>query len=219
MKSFLMPTITAAFMFAGAAAAEPLVYQVSKAGADKDRLNVIYGACVAAEKKNAGEADQPCDYLVSRKIDGSSYLVYRKRFIQRVIGDSMTSIGGGGGSTVISKTVVDYDTPLLLRLSKPADHAVGETIKDIIASKTEKTIDIDGSAVRELVQDTGVAAMSREQFVALLKGGRMWTLPGFEKKPCFQCGGDGKLGAMEKFAKCPDCKGKGSAAADLLVKW
>jgi hypothetical protein len=61
--------------------------------------------------------------------------------------------------------------------------------------------------------------LTKEAFVARLKAGETWLLPAFGKKSCFECGGDGKLSAMQKNAKCPDCKGKGFFPEDWLIRW
>jgi hypothetical protein len=216
-----MKTILILILCFPAALAQQVEYNVSKGGADKEKLEKVFEAVRVLEEPPAARGEE---YEVSWKVSPTEYVVFKRvAFRDPVYADRLSSIGGSMGRdpiityTMRTKTDVSY----LLKLKEPMEKADGEIIAGISTQTTEATKTVDGITCRIIEQQDApqAVAFTKEKFVTMLKAGQTWTLKGFEGNPCHRCLGDGKLSASEKEARCPDCKGKGSAKVDCLVKW
>lgn len=162
-----------------------------------------------------------------QRINLREFLVYAKVLNHTpVVADSMARIGGGGGVSG-GGSFWKTDRSQIYWLITKTDHDVAdhEELQDIDAEPTGKTREYTTASgakatVRELAEtDNKKAAISKEEFIIALKAGKVWTLKRFSEDKCFRCFGSGKLGALQKYAKCADCDGTGVIESDLLVKW
>ena len=155
-------------------------------------------------------------YEILQRINAREFLVYRKSWrIERSF---------DGPPDYISET----DTSVIYWLIGKKDRTLadGESLDGIDIEPTGKVrtyhsvsgADITAREIRERVAGE-VPLFSQADFVAALKAGKTWELPGFSRVRCEQCGGDGKLGSLSKNSECEPCGGKGEFISSYLVKW
>ena len=197
------------------------VFHVSKVGKDKKELHKAFSLIQKMEKTE--KYGRPISFEVLQKLDDKGFLSYKTRTVSRVIGSGLSSVGGGGGSYVTSSEVTDRSKIYYLVTLKPKSIADGDKLESIWIIETTKMksyTDTRGAkrTVR-IMEEVVPVDLSQQDFVKRLKSGESWLLKGFSKKRCKNCFGDGELGAMKKYAKCPDCRGKGSRSVDYRIQW
>lgn len=175
---------------------KPAIFKVSEAGKNKIALTEVFRAVQDQEMRLAVGA--PTTFRVIQVLGP-------KRFLVRAL---------------------DANNSRSLLLVTKEDHNVAddEVIRNIHARITEKTHAYESvsgakTTVRIAEEITPPPPMSQEAFVNLLKAGETWTLKEFKTEKCKECFGDGKLSALQKFAECGECSGKGEWKVDLLVTW
>ena len=197
------------------------VFLISKVGADKTELYAAFSAIQKIEKTK--KYGNPTSFQVFQKLNDKGFLVHKTATRYRTIASGLSSVGGGGGAYTTSSEVTDYSKLYYLATIKPQNLADGDRIKSIWiinTSKTKSYTDTKGSkrTVRILHEIIPVD-LSQQDFIKRLKGGESWVLKQFRVNKCHKCFGDGKLSALRKYAKCPDCKGKGDTSFDCIVMW
>ena len=192
-------------------AQSPKVYQVSKAKGDPLLLEV-FAKVVEMERKQTPSKD----FEVSHKVGEGRWVVYGRKD-HTYAANRLQSIGGDSGGGVYMGSTTDYSKPFLLVSKPPLNVATGQIIS-VQCTDTGKTEDINGETLR-VMEIESEPDLTKEEFIARLKAGRTWSLQNFKPSPCFKCGGDGKLGAMDQYAKCQDCGGKGGTQIVWIVKW
>lgn len=181
---------------ANGAERSPATFKVSESGKDKASLAAVFNAVQNIELKKAG--GDPRSFLVIQVFDA-------KKFLVQPVGE-----GTDNNYLLIGKT--------------PRTMADREVIRSIYAVTTGKTHSYNSVAgakttVRIIDEIDPPPLMKTEEFVARLKAGDKWTLKSFQAEKCKKCFGDGKLSALQHYADCPDCSGKGEWKLDLLVIW
>jgi hypothetical protein len=64
----------------------------------------------------------------------------------------------------------------------------------------------------------GEEPLNNDQFLSVIKAGIPVHVLVESKLKCGTCFGDGKLGRIENFKKCPNCRGLGSSETTTLYK-
>lgn len=212
MKRLRIVTIVSLAIGASPAiSAEPAVkdFIVSKAVNDKATLKRVYEKIASIE---AADKPRGQDFEVVRIIDPKQLVVFKR--VAKITGSRP-----GDGVPAIRK-VTDYETAFWLVSAEPMHAKDGEILKDLhVTETTETKTDIAGTYRILKITTAAEAAFTKENFLFHLKAGRTWLLPQFGEEKCTSCFGDGKLGALQKFAKCPDCNGEGTIKVDYRVRW
>jgi hypothetical protein len=212
MKGLRIVTILSLAIGANLAiSAEPAAkdFFVSKAVNDQATLKRVYEKISSIE---AAERPRGQDFEIVRIIDTKQFVVF-KRF-PKITGSPT------GDGVPVTKDETDYETAYWLVSAEPMDAKDGEILRDLhVTESTETKTDIAGTYHILKIVTTSEAAFTKENFLFHLKTGRTWLLPQFGVEKCTSCFGDGKLGALQKFAMCPDCGGAGSFKVDYRVRW
>jgi hypothetical protein len=212
MKGLRIVTILSLAIGANLAiSAEPAAkdFFVSKAVNDQATLKRVYEKISSIE---AAERPRGQDFEIVRIIDTKQFVVF-KRFPKITVSPT-------GGGVPVTKDETDYETAYWLVSAEPMDAKDGEILRDLhVTESTETKTDIAGTYHILKIVTTSEAAFTKENFLFHLKTGRTWLLPQFGVEKCTSCFGDGKLGALQKFAMCPDCGGAGSFKVDYRVRW
>ena len=200
-----------------------VVYEVSKAGKNKEELIRTFEKI---QKLEAGNSAKAQNYSVFQRLDSKKFLVYKMEWSGGSISSSLGSVGGGGGSASYGSYVPDRSKLYCIITKEDKNTVDGEELEKILTIESEEIYEYTAAigakqSVRVLkeIKDTELKLMTQEEFVQRLKGGETWTLRRHEEKKCNPCFGAGKLGSLQGGGTCKECKGKGIISNDVLVKW
>lgn len=204
--------------------AEPIIYHVSKAAKDKEKLMRVFSAIQVQDfydfKKTKEDPRRFRPILGAKlvqKINDREYLVIPHIYrFGRVIPTD--------GKLQPTFYPLENKSLYLYRPGNPLSEVDGESIRNLYLKSTEQTYSYTNSlgakaTVRVLVDAEKPEYMTQDEFIKRLKAGETWRLYRFTTAECRACFGDGKKSKLQGGGSCEDCEGKGSSTKDLLVKW
>ncbi len=104
---------------------------------------------------------------------------------------------------------------------EPAFNSLGFRLSRTEKGKPHEKRDVLQKIIDRLnrnLERFGEEPLNNNQFLSVIKAGIPVHVLVESKLKCGTCFGDGKLGRIENFRKCPSCRGLGSSEATTLYK-